>query len=300
MSISNSSLKELYLNKPECVIDLPEWLLPPEKIEEYRATPGLAIAEIAGRDSVAAAVKSAEDEGFTDLLPTYVYTGTEHGPWKTVESAVDRLARRLPQVHVHDMIVLGSPGFWQALNGRFISKLISRYGFATPCVGCHLYLHTVRIPLSITLGEVPVITGEREAHDGAIKVNQVSEAMDVYQNLANDFGVRLLLPLRHVSEGTRITEMLGFEWQAGKEQLGCVLSGNYRGLDGSVDATARQVQRYLEEFAEPCAKKIIESYLAGDIPDHLEIAAQVLNASSKSASLSSRLSAPSSIHRLSS
>jgi len=31
-------LKELYLNKPEYVISLPEWLLPSEKIEEYRAT----------------------------------------------------------------------------------------------------------------------------------------------------------------------------------------------------------------------------------------------------------------------
>jgi hypothetical protein len=278
MSASNSRLKELYLNKPECVIDLPERLLSPEKVDTYRAMSRLAIVEIAGRDSLAAAVKSVEEEGITDLLPTYVYTGTEHGPWESVERAVDRLARRLPQVRVHDMIVLGSPGFWQALNGRFSSELTSMYGFCPPWVGCDLYLHTIRIPLSIMLGEVPIIAGEREKHDGTIKVNQVREALDVYQNLANDFGVRLLLPLRHVVDGASITEILGFEWQAGKEQLGCVLSGNYRELDGSVDATARQVQGYLEEFAEPCAKKIIESYLAGDIPDHLEIAAQVLNA----------------------
>jgi len=143
-------------------------------------------------------------------------------------------------------------------------------------VGCHLYFHTVRIPLSIILGEAPIIAGEREKHDGAIKVNQVSEALDVYQNIANDFGVRLLLPLRHVVEGARITDILGFEWHAGQEQLGCVLSGNYRRLDGGVETTAQQVQRYLAEFAEPCAKKIIGSYVTGDIPDHLEIAARVL------------------------
>ena len=276
MSTYNSRLEELYLNKPECVIDLPEWLLPPEKIETYRGMPRLAIVEIAGRDSVAAAVKSVEEEGFTDLLPTYVYTGTEHGSWERVERAVDRLASRLPEVQMHDLVVLGSPGFWHALNGRFISELRSRYGFCTPCVGCHLYLHTIRIPLSTMLGEAPIIAGEREKHDGTIKVNQVSEALDVYQNIANDFGVRLLLPLRHVVEGARITEILGFEWHAGKDQLGCVLSGNYRGLDGSIETTAQQVQRYLAEFAEPCAKKIIESYVAGDIPDHLEIAARVL------------------------
>jgi hypothetical protein len=278
MSTPDSRVKELFLNKPECVIDLPEWLLSPEKVETYRAMSRLAIVEIAGRDSVAAAVKGVEEEGFTDLLPTYVYTGTEHGQWESVTRAVDHLASRLPEVHVHDLVVLGSPGFWHALNGRFISELRSRYGFCTPCVGCHLYLHAVRIPLSIIFGEAPIIAGEREKHDGAIKVNQVSEALDVYQNIANDFGVRLLLPLRHVVEGARITEILGFEWHAGQEQLGCVLSGNYRQLDGSIETTAQQVQRYLAEFAEPCAKKIIESYVTGDIPDHLEIAARVLNA----------------------
>lgn len=276
MSDFGSRLKELYLNKPESVINLPEWLLPPRKTDEYRAMSGLAIVEIAGRDSIAAAVKSVEDEGFTDLLPTYVYTGTEHGPWESIARAVERLATRLPAVRIHDLVVLGSPGFWQALNGRFISELVSRYGSYTPCVGCHLYLHSVRIPLSMTLGEVPIVAGEREQHDGAIKVNQIAQALDVYENIAKPFGPRLVLPLRHVGEGDRITDLLGFEWQAGKEQLGCVLSGNYLTLDGTVQNTAAQVQRYLEEFARPCAKKILESYVQGHVPDHQQIAASIL------------------------
>jgi hypothetical protein len=276
MSSFDPSLKELYSNKPECVITLPEWLLPPEKVNEYQAMSRLAIVEIAGRDSVAAAVKSVEEESFTDLLPTYVYTGTEHGPWANVDEALERLAGRLPEIRIHNLVVLGSPNFWQALCGRYMSELISRYGFFTPCVGCHLYLHSVRIPLALALGEVPIISGEREWHDGSIKLNQISEALDVYQDIAEDFGVHLLLPVRHITKGNRIAEILGFEWHQGKEQLDCVLSGNYRRLDGSVEHTARQVQIYLEEFAKPCAKKIIESYTAGRIPNHLEIAAQVL------------------------
>ena len=276
MSHYNSSLKKLYLEKSECVIDLPTWLLPSEKIEKYRAMSRLAMVEIAGRDSIAAAVKSVEEESFTDLLPTYVYTGTEHGPWASVEDAVHRLARRLPEVRIHDLVVLGSPGFWQALNGRFIAELTSRYGSYTPCVGCHLYLHSVRIPLAVTLGKVPIISGERELHDKAIKVNQISEALDVYQAMAKDFGVSLLLPLRHMAEGSRIEEILGFQWKAGKEQLGCVLSGNYLSSAGVLSVGASQVQKYLEEFAGPCAKKIIRSYLAGHIPNHLEIAVKVL------------------------
>jgi hypothetical protein len=277
MANFDSRLVRIFTNKPECIIDLPEWLLPSRKINEYRAMSGLAIVEIAGRDSIAAAVKGVEEEGFTDLLPTYVYTGTEHGPWESVERAVERLATRLPGVRVHDLIILGSPTFWQALNGRFASELITQHGSYTPCVGCHLYLHAARIPLSAALGRVPIVAGEREKHDGAIKVNQISEALDGYQDIAKDFGVPLVLPLRDIEDGDRITAILGFEWEAGKEQLGCVLSGNYQTLDGSVANATPQVQRYLEDFAVPCTKKIIESYAAGFVPDHLKIAASVLH-----------------------
>jgi hypothetical protein len=270
-------LKELFTDKPECVIDLPKWLLSPQKIDAFRAMSGLAIVEIAGRDSIAAAVKSVEEDRFTDLLPTYVYTGTEHGQWESVEQAVERLATRLPEVRVHDLIILGSPGFWHALNGRFVSELVARYRFYTPCVGCHLYLHSVRIPLSITLGKIPIVAGEREQHDGATKVNQIKEALNVYQEIAEDFGVSLVLPLRDIGDGDRITDILGFEWEAGEEQLGCVLSGNYRTLDGNVQSTGEEVQKYLEGFAGPCARKSIESYVAGMVPDHIKIAASLLN-----------------------
>ena len=276
MSDHDADLKALYQNKPECVIDLPEWLLPSDKIEGYKAISGLALVEIAGRDSIAAAVTSVEEEGFTDLLPTYVYTATEFGPWASVEEAVQRLARRLPEVRIHDLVVLGSPGFWQALNGRFIAELTSRFGFYTPCIGCHLYLHSVRIPLAVTLGEVPIVSGERELHDKAIKVNQISEALNVYQGIAKDFGVHLLSPLRHMEEGNRIEEILGSQWKAGKEQLGCVLSGNYRSWGGDPTITAPQVQRFLEEFAGPCARRIVEAYIAGRVPNHLEVAAEIL------------------------
>ena len=270
-------LTAVFMDKPECVIDLPEWLLSSQNIDAFRGMSGLAIVEIAGRDSIAAAAKSVEEEGFTDLLPTSVYTGTEHGPWKSVETAVERLAERLPGVQVHNLIILGSPGFWHALNGRFVGELIARYGFYTPCAGCHLYLHSVRIPLSITLGKIPVVAGERERHDGRIKVNQVSEALAVYEDIARNFGVPLVFPLRDIAEGDRIADILGFAWEAGKEQLGCVLSGNYRMLDGSVPNAVPRVQRYLEEFAGPCTKKIIESYASGIVPDHLEIAASILH-----------------------
>jgi hypothetical protein len=273
----DAKLKELYLERGELVVNLPEWLLPWQKIRELWAMPGLAIVEIAGRDSVAAAVRAVEEQGFTDLLPTYVYTGTEYGPWSAVMEAVRRLSRRLPKVRTHSLLVFGSPRFWHALNGRFVGELISRFGFYTPCVGCHVYLHSIRIPLSLILGKPPIISGERELHDGSIKLNQISEALTVYQKIAGEFGIELLFPLRNIAEGNQIKDILGLDWEENREQLGCVLSGNYRRMNGSPVLTSQQVQRYLDEFASPASKRIIRSYVEGNVPDHVGIAATVLN-----------------------
>jgi hypothetical protein len=272
----SSLLEELFLTKPECIINFPERLLPQEKIGEYQDMSHLAMVEIAGRDSVAAAIKGVEENEFTDLIPTYAYTGTEYGPWSNMERAVRRLAEGLPHTRVHDPLVMGSPVFWQALNGRFISELISRYGFYTPCVGCHLYLHSVRIPLALSLQNIPIITGERERHNGDIKINQTSEALDFYQRMADLFNIELLMPLRHINEGKQIEEILGFEWHQGEEQLDCVLSGNYRMLNNKDVFKDQNVRGFLENFAVPCSKEIIESYVSGDIPDHISIAARIL------------------------
>jgi hypothetical protein len=250
---------------------------PAEKLAQYGTISKAAILEIAGRDSIAAAIQFTRQEGITDLIPTYVYTGTEFGPWSAVRDAMNRLEKRLEGVQIHDLLVLGSPYFWRALNGRFISELISRYGCYMPCVGCHLYLHAVRIPLAVTLGNVPIITGERERHDGRIKVNQVAEALDGYHVLADTFGVQIMFPLRKVDHGREVEALIGSPWEEGKGQLDCVLSGNYRRSGKDQQVPVVQILQYLKQFAVPCARKILASYLASKVPDHIEIAERILD-----------------------
>jgi len=275
-STYKNQLQELFLNKSDLVIDFPKWLLSDQSIENYRSISKLALVEIAGRDSIAAAVKSVQEYGFTDLLPTYVYTGTEYGPWDTVNQALLRLKNRLPKVRVHPLIVLGSPDFWKALNGAFISELSSIYGFYTPCIGCHLYLHAVRIPLALFLSNIPIISGERERHDSSVKINQIPEVLDLYKSLTETFGIQLRLPLRKITRGQEIETILQMDWQENKEQLHCSLSGNYRLVDGSVEMNKTQVVRYLNEFAVPCTEKIVREYISEKIPNHVKIAKQII------------------------
>jgi hypothetical protein len=272
-----SLLKDHFLQKPECVIDLPQWMLPAEKLAQVGTISKAAILEIAGRDSIAAAIHFTRQEGITDLIPTHVYTGTEFGPWSAVRDAVNLLEKRLEGVKIHDLLVLGSPRFWRTLNGRFISELISRYGCYIPCVGCHLYLHAVRIPLAVALGNVPIIAGEREKHDGKIKVNQIAEALDGYQVLAETFGVRIVFPLRRIDHGSEIEALIGSPWEEGKGQLDCVLTGNYRRSAKDPHVPVAPILQYLREFALPCASEVVASYLASKVPDHIGIAERIIN-----------------------
>ena len=275
-----SHIRELFLNKPECIIDFPDWMLSKDQINMFRNIEGLAIVEMAGRDSVAAAIKSVEEKGFTDLLPTYVYTGTEYGNWESVINAVERLTMRVGEnVHIHDLLVFGSPLFWKALNGRYIAEFIKKYGFNTPCIGCHLYLHSSRIPLSVLLGNRPVITGERESHDGGEKINQISEALNAYERIGKKFNAPIHMPLRYIREGKKIEKIIGTDWKQGGDQLECVLSGNYKDTQGRNTIKKRDAVNFLDNFALPVAEKIIGVYLEGSVPDHKKITRkQILDA----------------------
>jgi hypothetical protein len=277
MSNYNEKLAGIFLDKPELVIDYPDWMLSAKQVDRYRQMENLAIVEIAGRDSVAAAVKSVAENGFTDLLPVYAYTGTEYGAWHSVELAVKRLAARLPQVNIHPLLAIGSSEFWRILNGRYVSELISRYHFFSPCPGCHLYLHGIRIPLSKKLGNIPIISGERELHSGQVKINQTGEALDFYLDFAARFNMKLLFPLRFIEQSKEIEDILQIPWERDKEQLECTFSGNYRLSNGAVGPAPKYVNRYFKEFAVPVSQLVIETYIKDDIPDFMGIAQQVLD-----------------------
>lgn len=269
-------LADVFRDKPEVVTCFPEWMLSPKQVEDIRCLENAAIVEIAGRDSVAAAIKSVAEHGFTDLIPVYAYTGTEYGEWETVVRAAAHLAARLPEIRVHPLVAMGSPMLWRALNARFIEAWIRQFHYYSPCPGCHLYLHAVRIPLSRILGDLPIISGERESHSGIEKINQTGPALDIYLALAQELSARLLLPLRHVADGRKIEEILGFAWKRGEGQLGCVFSGNYRLADGSVGPKAEEVRRYFMEFAVPTARAVIDAYVNGNSPDAEAVARGVL------------------------
>jgi hypothetical protein len=241
------------------------------------ARPGVAVVEIAGRDSVAAAVVAVRERGFTTLLPTSVATGTEYGDESAPDRAVERLTALLGDgVDVLPMVRIGSPRLWAALNGRYAAVIADRYRIYSPCLACHLYMHLARAPLSLALGGVPVIAGERETHGGRLKLSQTTLGMDACVRVLSRAGIELLEPIRRVRDSREIIELVGDGWNAGSRQLCCVHSANYAALDGSVSYDELAYARYVHGFLEPVGAAIVAAWRDNGEPDYQSVVAAVI------------------------
>ncbi|MDO8964190.1 MAG: hypothetical protein Q7W30_06830 [Coriobacteriia bacterium] len=239
----------------------------------------LAIAEIAGRDSVAAAVAAVRERGFATLLPVSVATSTEFGDESAPERAAEHLRDLLEgTAHVLPHVRLGAPRLWAALNGRFAGVVADRFGLFSPCLACHLSLHLARVPLARALGGVAVISGERDTHDGRLKLSQTTQGIDASARVLARGGVELLEPIRHIRDAARIEALVGPSWTADGRQLCCVHSGNYLDLDGQPSYDELAYMRYLHAFLEPAGSAIIDAWIAGAAePDYEEIVGGVLD-----------------------
>jgi hypothetical protein len=263
MKALSARLLTLLAGKPELLSEFPEWMLPQAMVKRISETDNVAIAEIAGRDSIAAVIRACETRAIRAIVPTLAYTGTEYGNWEIPLEKIKSLKTLLKQkrITVFDTVFLGSPKFWWTLCGRYSTHFFERYKYFSHCIGCHLYLHAIRIPLAKKLRVNLVIGGERESHDEKIKVNQIGAALDAYQGLMNTFNIELFLPLRHIKSGREIESIIGVKWDEGDQQLACVLSRNYQEMDGSVSFDESAIKAFLDEFALKKAEEIIRSYL---------------------------------------
>jgi hypothetical protein len=254
-------------------------LLFAELKRELRQEKNLSLGEVAGRDSAAAIIKAASLDSIDAILPTIVYTGTEYGSWETVFENVSIIRDRVESNYkkrFYDAVLLGDAELWWALNGRFLSVLIEKFGFYSPCLGCHLYMHLVRVPLARELNCQKIISGERIKHDNQIKVNQTSIVLDAYKEILYDFGLEIIFPVREISSGSEINVLVGGNWDEGAKQLKCVFRGNYKLLTDEVFYDERKVKKYLSEFIIPVGKKILGAWDKKEDLNYIEIVRSVL------------------------
>ncbi len=236
-----------------------------------------ALVELAGRDSVAAAAALAREGRLRRILPVIAYTGTEFGEMSSLARAEERLRRALAPfgVEVLEAAAVGSPLWWRAVVGRPNTVLARRYGPWHICVGCHMYLHACRVPAAWSTGAARLVAGERLRHGGRVKVNQTGEAVEAYRRVLGKCGLELELPLLRLDDEEAIVSLAG-DWREGEGQPECVMAGNYRRMDGSVDLDPAALRAYLEEYLVPVTLRILDELKDGGTADYEGAVREVL------------------------
>lgn len=218
------------------------------------------VAEFSGRDSVAAIIKAFQEEEVTHILPVMSFAGTEYGSLTSLIDNYEKLQayvkEMFPSKVLYHLLHFSLPDIWHIMNGRFATEMINAYGFYNPCIGCHLYFHGTKVFFSKHFSNV-IITGERESHDGKIKVNQLKKTLDVYKEIFEEFNITLWSPLAQISSGQMIQDLIPWTWEEGKDHPNCVLSGNYRDINGKANYDEEDLERYLELYIKPVGRALI-------------------------------------------
>ncbi|SCZ76221.1 hypothetical protein [Acidaminobacter hydrogenoformans] len=253
----------------------------PEVIESViQSAPANAwVGEFSGRDSVAAIMAAFEDEACDFVLPVASFAGTEFGDTRDLLENHSRLkaaveARYGEMKTLGDLVFYSDPYLWGIINGRHVAQLNRQFGFYSPCIGCHAYFHLIRLPFARRLGHV-IISGERESHDGRVKLNQLPLVLDFLASVIEAEGVRLLQPIRTLKDGAVVENLIGWDWKEGVNHPACTFSGNYMLADGSVQYDPVQLKAYLQDYLAPIHKVVAEALGLGFEYDRQKLEAAV-------------------------
>lgn len=220
------------------------------EFDETKYHPSTVVGEISGRDSVAAIMKAFEDEDINYILPVASFAGSEYGDYNEIYNNYKKILKTVNERYrgkktLYPLHEYNREDLWHLMNGRYMAQVTKKFGFMTPCIGCHLYFHLIKLNFAKALSN-RVISGERESHDGKIKINQYPLSLDAYIRVMDYFDVELLMPIRNISDGEEIEKLIGFHWVEGKNHPKCVLSGNYRNSIGQALLDVEELRNYLE------------------------------------------------------
>ena len=225
------------------------------------------IAEIAGKDSIAAVHKFIRENSVDTIIPTIVYTGTEYGDtssyYRSIEYlkrfAHERSVRFMETVYLHDEML------WNYLCVKYQHQIHQTYGFYTPCIMCHLFTHLMRVPLLVHSSSVGIITGERFSHGGKLKANQHPNTINCFRSLLERNGVLLMQPLIGINNSDIVDAEIHDYPNLGRiNDVKCILSGNLTGISFLDTTVLAQLQQYLDTFVFPVGEHILGCFMTGN------------------------------------
>ena len=235
------------------------------EIESQPPNSQRAILEVAGKDSVAAAIAYLQNNHVTELIGIGIFHRGFYGNFSEPEIHFQQIStslqQKLPQLQTSFYYLDVADLFqWTIVQPMgIIQKHFSQY---SPCPPCHLFFHMMRIPLVKHLGVTRIITGERAAHDAGLKLNQLPEILDLFNTLIQKQGITLEQPLKNIHEDEKIFTLLGKDWKS-VEPFRCIFSKNYLDEDGQVHFDIPNLIKTLQKFYYPLFDQIIQ-YIASE------------------------------------
>lgn len=208
------------------------------------------IADISGKDSIAALVKVIEENPSAVIIPSIIELACEYGDKTQYNKVIKKLSVEFNNKGRRIMpgIISEVNDLWKALVASNIQDSIKSYSFYSPCIACHIVLHLTRIKIAKHLNIKNVISGERELHSDREKINQLGFVLDFYNSIYDLMGIKHHLPLRYINDSKEIDRIID-KHNAIPIYLNCLFAGNYysKGTFNLV-MDKEQIQNYVEHF----------------------------------------------------
>ncbi len=226
------------------------------------------IAEISGKDSVAAVHKFIQEAKVDKIIPTIVKIGTEYGDNCSFLNSVSYLKECAKEYNIifGETVLLHDEKLWNSICIKPQYKLQKKFGFFTPCIMCHLFAHLLRIPILLKYKGYGIITGERFSHEGKLKVNQHPLTIKCFNSLFNKYKISLIQPLINIADTNIVDkEIEDYALLSHVNDVKCILSDNLEDFSLLTDDNLFQLQEYLDKYIYPIGDYILGSFL-GQFP----------------------------------
>jgi len=278
MVLKKNVLKVL-AEKPDMFVSTAQEQLTEERIAELRQIPRLAVGEITGCAGMEAFIQILSAQRPDAFLPTVSFTGTEYGSWEQLFQKLEALRKVVEnelKIYCTEPLVLGSPGFWRALNGCHADELSRRFSFDSRCCGCRVYACAVRVPLCKMLNARIMIAGHTGQSGSNGRYHNSPLAVGYYSRLMSNFGIELLPGVPDSSRRESLDPDHAFSAGQKPHQPVCCVLDKHTGATEGQTVKPSSVAAFFESFALPAAAKIISRALAGRAVDYQHESAETL------------------------
>ena len=143
------------------------------------------ITDFAGRDSIAACIQILKDEEIDTIIPIGDIVPSRYGDTDSYSHNWNTLAKIVKDnyvgVDLKPWFIVDGQDFWTTLNRRYVKQITEKFGWFTPCIGCHFHFYAMRSVLVDILSHYTIIlaSGEKRLHkNGKRKANQTDAAVN--------------------------------------------------------------------------------------------------------------------------